>query len=62
MFEFDKGSAHGLAGILQTIMCFPDYLDLNQEAEKVVKESVDFLLSIQKPNGIKNDFSETIIN
>lgn len=32
-------------------MSFPEYLAHNREAEKHIRQSVDFLLSIQKPNG-----------
>ena len=45
------GSGHGLAGILQVLLCFPEYLKENPEAERDVKNSVDFFLQIQKTNG-----------
>jgi hypothetical protein len=55
------GAAHGLAGILLILLCFPDYLRQNSESEQFVKGSIDYLLSIQKANGfflhnIKNFF------
>ena len=40
------------------LLSFPEYLNQNLEANKIVKESVDFLLSIQKADGaIKNFYS-----
>jgi hypothetical protein len=44
-------SAHGLAGILQVLLGFQEYLDENPEAEKLVKKSIDHVLSIQQSNG-----------
>ena len=44
------GSGHGLAGILQVLLCFPEYLKENPEAERDVKNSVDFFLQIQNHN------------
>ena len=46
-----KGSAHGLAGIFQILLSFPEYLNENHEAHSLLKQSVDFVLSLQKPNG-----------
>lgn len=46
------GAAHGLGGIIQILLSFPDYLNQNQSAENDVKRTVDYLLSIQKSNGI----------
>lgn len=45
------GAAHGLSGILQIILSFPDYLAQNAEAELYVRQSVDFMLSIQNSIG-----------
>ena len=41
------GAAHRLTGILQLLMSVPNYFQHNPEAEKDVKASVAFLLSIQ---------------
>lgn len=45
------GSGHGVAGILQIVLNFPEYLAQNSEAEKLVHDSIDYIISIQKPNG-----------
>lgn len=45
------GAAHGLSGILQMLLSFPKFLQGNPSAEKDVRMSVDFLLSLQLPNG-----------
>lgn len=45
------GAAHGLCAILQMLLSFPNYLDRNPEAEHKVKNSVDFLLSLQTGSG-----------
>jgi hypothetical protein len=46
------GAAHGLSGVLLILLCFPDFLRQNPEAEQHVKGSIDYLLSIQKSNGL----------
>lgn len=45
------GAAHGLCGILQMLLSFPTYLDKNPEAERKVKQCVDFFLGIQTSSG-----------
>eukprot|EP00092_Neocalanus_flemingeri_P068272 GFUD01083399.1.p1 GENE.GFUD01083399.1~~GFUD01083399.1.p1 ORF type:complete len:317 (+),score=51.26 GFUD01083399.1:57-1007(+) len=45
------GAAHGLTGILQLLMSVPNYFDHNPEAEKDVKASIAFLISIQTFEG-----------
>jgi len=45
------GAGHGLSGILQVLLGFPEYLRENPDVERDVKNSVDFFLQIQKPNG-----------
>ena len=45
------GAAHGLTGILQLLMSVPDYFHHNPEAEKDVKASIAFLLSVQTFEG-----------
>ncbi len=45
------GAAHGLSGILQTILAFPAYLASRAEANKLVRDTVDFILTTQKANG-----------
>lgn len=45
------GAAHGLTGILQLLMSVPNYFQHNPEAEKDVKASVAFLLSVQSVEG-----------
>lgn len=45
------GAAHGLSGILQMLLSFPEFLSKNPEAEQTIKGAVDFLLSLQAANG-----------
>lgn len=45
------GAGHGLAGILQILLSFPEYLSANPDVEKDVKNTVDFYFTIQKSNG-----------
>lgn len=45
------GAAHGLSGILQMLLCVPDFLKANVQMEIAVRESVDFMLGLQQPNG-----------
>jgi membrane transport protein XK len=33
------------------LLSFPEYLKENPESEKLVRQSIDFLLTVQKPNG-----------
>lgn len=46
-----SGAAHGLSGILQMLLSFPEYLQSDPIAEQDVKSSVDYLLSLQSPSG-----------
>mgnify|MGYP000571987695 CR=1 FL=1 len=48
--------AHGLAGILLMILNYSEYFEDRPEAEKLVKDSVDYMLSLQKPNGKSFDY------
>uniref|UniRef100_A0A8D8S7I7 LanC-like protein 3 homolog n=2 Tax=Cacopsylla melanoneura TaxID=428564 RepID=A0A8D8S7I7_9HEMI len=45
------GAAHGLSSILQVLLCEKNYVKSNPDVEKDIKESIDFLLKIQMPNG-----------
>ncbi|CAL1300919.1 unnamed protein product [Larinioides sclopetarius] len=45
------GAAHGLSGILQMLLCFPSFLQKRPDAEPLIKDSVDWLLSLQTPSG-----------
>ena len=45
------GAAHGLAGILQALLSFPEFFKYQPDAEKNVKNSVDYLLQLQSSNG-----------
>ena len=45
------GAAHGLTGILQLLMSVPNYFRHNPSAERDVKASVAFLLSLQTYEG-----------
>ena len=46
-----SGAAHGLSGILQMLLCTPDYLKSNPQIETTVRAAVDFMLGLQQPNG-----------
>jgi len=45
------GAAHGLSGILQMLLSFPQFIRSSHDIEREVKASVDFMLSLQQPNG-----------
>lgn len=45
------GAAHGLCSILQVLMSVPGFLDANPRDAIDIKTSVDFLLSLQSPEG-----------
>ncbi len=55
MYAYHKteylGAAHGLSGILQVILSFPEYLSVRHESNKLVKDSVDYILTTKKSNG-----------
>ena len=55
MYQYYKteylGAAHGLAGILQLLLSFPEYFINRPDAEKDIKNSVEFLLQIQTTEG-----------
>lgn len=50
-FVFISGAAHGICAILQILLSFPEYLKADASAERDVRETVDFLLRLQTPNG-----------
>lgn len=45
------GAAHGLSGIFQMLMSFPEYFKFNKEAEQVVKDAVDYFLTLEDADG-----------
>ncbi|KAK3097799.1 hypothetical protein FSP39_013283 [Pinctada imbricata] len=45
------GAAHGLAGIIQMQLGFPEFLHSHPPAAKLLRDSVDFMLSLEQPNG-----------
>ncbi|XP_005108704.1 lanC-like protein 3 isoform X2 [Aplysia californica] len=45
------GAAHGLCSILQMLLCCPSFLASDPQAARDIKRSVDWLLSLQQPNG-----------
>ncbi|KAG7197174.1 hypothetical protein KM043_007255 [Ampulex compressa] len=45
------GAAHGLCAILQVLIQVPGFLDGDADAEKAVRTSVDYLLSLQTQTG-----------
>ncbi|KAL5009684.1 hypothetical protein ScPMuIL_011989 [Solemya velum] len=44
------GAAHGLCSILQMLSSFPGFLKADPSAEQDIKQSVDFMLSLEQPN------------
>ncbi|XP_063992134.1 lanC-like protein 3 [Diachasmimorpha longicaudata] len=45
------GAAHGLSSILQVLIQIPNFLDANEEFDRLVHDSVDFLLSLESRSG-----------
>lgn len=45
------GAAHGLAGILQALLSIPKILNPKNGFSEDIKDSVDFLLSLQTSSG-----------
>ena len=45
------GAAHGLCSILQMILSYPSFLDSDPQSAQHVRDSVDWLLSTQQPDG-----------
>lgn len=45
------GAAHGLSAILQMLLCYPEFLRAQPDAENDVKGAVDFMLGLQQTNG-----------
>jgi lantibiotic modifying enzyme len=41
------GAAHGLCGILQILLSFPTFMAENPEAEQLIKNSIDFYITLQ---------------
>ncbi|XP_075231159.1 lanC-like protein 3 [Lycorma delicatula] len=45
------GAAHGLSTILQMLMSVPEFLKQYPDSEHAIRQSVDFMLSLQTPDG-----------
>lgn len=45
------GAAHGLSSILQSVLSVPGYLNENPSDANDIKRSIDYLLSVQTPEG-----------
>jgi len=45
------GAAHGLSSILQMLLSCSEFIKSDRDAERDVRASVDFLLSLMQPNG-----------
>lgn len=45
------GAAHGLASILQMLLSCSEFIKSDPNAERDVRASVDFMLSLMQPNG-----------
>lgn len=45
------GAAHGISSILQMILSCPSFLESNKKGAQDVRQAVDWLLSLQQPNG-----------
>ncbi|KAJ8026847.1 LanC-like protein 3 [Holothuria leucospilota] len=48
------GAAHGLSGILYSLLLFPGFLEMDREAEKEIKDSVDYFILMQQKRGDGN--------
>lgn len=46
-----SGAAHGLCSILQALLSVPGFLSSDPYMEKDIRQSVDYLLSLQTPSG-----------
>ncbi|XP_071112770.1 lanC-like protein 3 [Haliotis cracherodii] len=44
------GAAHGLSSILQMLLSFPQFVLSNPDAERDIRQAVDFMLSLEQPN------------
>lgn len=51
VFLIVLGAAHGLSAILQMLLSCRDFIASDQLAEKDIRASVDYMLSIMQPNG-----------
>lgn len=51
VYNFNAGAAHGISSILFVLLSFNDFISNYPGAENDVKLSVDYLLSLQMPNG-----------
>ena len=47
--ECSSGAAHGLSAILQVLLCVPSFVQSGHE--QIIKQTVDFVLSLQQSNG-----------
>jgi hypothetical protein len=45
------GAAHGIAGILQALLSIPHMLETNPNFKSEIKASIDFIVSLQTPEG-----------
>ncbi|CAG2202342.1 LanC-like protein 3 homolog,LanC-like protein 3 [Mytilus edulis] len=45
------GAAHGLSGIFQMLMSFPDFFKSTPSAEPIVKSAVDYFLTLEDADG-----------
>ena len=56
-----SGSGHGLAGILQVLMSFPQFLQSDPSSAEAVQRSVDFLLTnCLREGNMAVDLKETL--
>ena len=45
------GAAHGLSAILQMLLSCQEFISTDHSAEKDIRASVDFMLTLMQPNG-----------
>jgi len=50
-FQFLVGAAHGLSSILQMLLSCKEFMKSDPDAERDIRASVDFMLSLMQPNG-----------
>ena len=51
LFWIFVGAAHGLSGILQVLLGFPEYIKSDPSAEKDIRDSVEFLVTCLENEG-----------
>ena len=48
---FCPGAGHGIASILQMLLSCPGFISSDKSAEKDIRATIDFMLTLMQPNG-----------